>query len=73
MTMGLADNVIVIFWLLILATSLYDIFKKKWIFRPINGGAISILIYLISPNQWWISLLLLVFFYGFEFWRQHKQ
>lgn len=69
----MADNMLYLFFGLMLVTSLYDIFKHKWIFRPINGGAMSILIYLISPNQWWVSLLLLGFFYVFEYWRQHRK
>jgi len=66
------ENFVPFLLLLILVTSLYDIFKKKWIFRPINGGAMCVILYQISPDHWWTSLIVLVFFYVFEWWRHHR-
>ncbi|AYB37504.1 hypothetical protein D5F52_04000 [Brevibacillus laterosporus] len=65
----MANNYIYIAFGLMLITTLYDIFKNKWIFKPINGGLLSGLVYAIDTRYWLVSLLLLLFFYGFGFWR----
>lgn len=53
--------------ILLIVTSIISIITKNRVFLIINGGVISILIYVANEQFWVISLILLVLTYIIEY------
>jgi len=50
-----------------IVSTLVSMVKKENLFGYINGGVLSIIIYVIDPAYWWISICLLLITYLFQF------